>query len=212
MTDYKISFFNLLKDFPSNASAAMKIPSDLDGLKNGKSMAELKWLPKYYNALLKPHTDYGYGETTQYTKAEDHEEEEEAPFVPLPEDTTAWDPEIQMTFQNMVDCGDATNRVNYGADHLGDLGSDYIKDATSITPLGIRKVDLPMELYDKEKEQQAFGSKRSDLCWLLKNQTGTSYGNFDATPVYAAMLANMKLKDGINTMVVNTLRIENNNE
>ena len=210
MTDYKISFGNLLKDFGSNASAAMKIPSDFNGLKSGKSMAELQWLPKYYNALLKPSTDYGYGET-QYTNTEEHEEEEEPPFVPLPEDTTAWDPKIQMTFQNMVDCGDATNRTNYGADHLGDLGDTYIKDTTSITPNGIRLVDLPMELYDKVEEQQRFGSKRSDLCWLLKNQTGKDY-DFDATPVYAAMLANMKLKDGINTMVVNTLRIENNNE
>ena len=211
MTDYKISFFNLLKDFPSNASVATKIPSVFDELKNGKSMKDLGWLAKYYNALLKPGSDYGYGET-QYTDKEEHEEEEEAPFVPLPEDTTEWDPKIQMTFQNMTDCADATDRVNYGADHLGDLGDTYIKDATSITPLGIRKVDLPMELYDKETEQQKFGSKRSELCWLLKNRTGNSYGGFDATPVYAAMLANMKLKDGINTMVVNTLRIENNNE
>ena len=106
------------------------------------------------------------------------------------------------------DTGGCTNESNYETKYLGQV-QGYMADYTSINPHGIRIRDIPQELYGNEDKINAFGESKNDLCWVINNYNPLDFQqNKLATPLYKVLLANRRINGGINTLIVNNLKVQ----
>ena len=97
--------------------------------------------------------------------------------------------------------------VNYPANYLGETQA-YASNYTDMNKYGVRTRDIPKALEGTDKIH-TFGQSNGELCWLIKNSNrkDENEGKW-AVPLYKVLLANRRIKGGINTLVVTNLKVQ----